>query len=121
MDESAHLDLWINVKGGDGTSPLGPRGHEPELLGRRGWTKHTINPGDHVKVVFAPLKSGEPGGTLMRATLADGTEMVNFGRGRRAEPLAVALSAVVVPTARHASVSDTPAADGSRRARSSVG
>ena len=33
------------------------------------------------KVAIAPLKSGEPGGTLMKATLSDGTEMVNFGRG----------------------------------------
>ena len=31
-------------------------------------------------MTIAPLKSGEPGGTLMRATLADGTEVVNFGR-----------------------------------------
>jgi hypothetical protein len=49
-------------------------------LGRRGWSKNTFKPGDRVKMVIAPLKSGEPGGTLLRATLADGTEMVMFGR-----------------------------------------
>ena len=77
-----HTFLWIDVKGADGkATKWGLEGMSPNFLGRRGWTKHTFNPGDHVKVVIAPLKSGEPGGTLMRATLADGTEMVNFGRG----------------------------------------
>lgn len=77
-----HTFLWIDVKGPDGkTTKWGLEGMSPNFLGRRGWTKHTFNPGDHLKVVIAPLKSGEPGGTLMRATLSDGTEMVNFGRG----------------------------------------
>jgi hypothetical protein len=76
-----HTFLWIDVKGADGkATKWGLEGMSPNFLGRRGWTKHTFNPGDHVKVVIAPLKSGEPGGTLMRATLQDGTEMVNFGR-----------------------------------------
>jgi hypothetical protein len=48
-------------------------------LGRRGWTKKTFEPGDEIKVVIWPLKSGEPGGTLQRATFPDGTEVVNFG------------------------------------------
>jgi len=77
-----HTWTWINVKGADGKlTRWGLEGMSPNFLGRRGWTKHTFNPGDHLKVVIAPLKSGEPGGTLMKATLADGTEMVNFGRG----------------------------------------
>ena len=53
----------------------------PNFLGRRGWTKNTFEPGDKIKVVIWPLKSGEPGGTLQSATLPDGTEVVNFGRG----------------------------------------
>jgi Family of unknown function (DUF6152) len=52
----------------------------PNYLGRRGWSKNTFKPGDHVKAVIYPLKSGEPGGTLLRATLPSGTEVVNFGR-----------------------------------------
>ena len=77
-----HTFLWIDVKGADGkTTKWGLEGMSPNFLGRRGWTKHTFNPGDHLKVTIAPLKSGEPGGTLMKATLSDGTEMVNFGRG----------------------------------------
>ncbi len=77
-----HTWTWVNVKNADGTvTKWGLEGMSPNFLGRRGWSKNTFKPGDHVKVVIAPLKSGEPGGTLMRATLSDGTQVVNFGRG----------------------------------------
>jgi hypothetical protein len=76
-----HTWTWINVKDADGKlTRWGLEGMSPNFLGRRGWSKNTFKPGDHVKMVIAPLKSGEPGGTLMRATLANGTEVVNFGR-----------------------------------------
>ena len=76
-----HTWTWVNVKGADGkVTRWGLEGMSPNFLGRRGWSKNTFKPGDHVKMVIAPLKSGEPGGTLMKATLANGTEVVNFGR-----------------------------------------
>jgi hypothetical protein len=76
-----HTWTWVDVKNDDGSvTRWGFEGMSPNFLGRRGWTKNTMKPGDHVKITFAPLKSGEPGGTLLRATLQDGTEMVNFGR-----------------------------------------
>ena len=76
-----HSWTWIDVKNADGTvTRWGLEGMSPNYLGRRGWSKNTFKPGDHVKMTIAPLKSGEPGGTLMRATLANGTEVVNFGR-----------------------------------------
>ena len=75
-----HTWTWINVKSPDGTvTKWGIEGMSPNFLGRRGWTKHTLSPGDHVKIVIAPLKNGEPGGTFLRVTLADGKEMVMFG------------------------------------------
>lgn len=77
-----HTFLWINVKNADGSSTRwGLEGMSPNFLGRRGWTKKTFEPGDEIKVVIWPLKSGEPGGTLQRATFPDGTEVVNFGGG----------------------------------------
>jgi hypothetical protein len=77
-----HTWTWIDVTNADGTKTRwGLEGMSPNYLGRRGWTKSTFKPGDRIKVVFWPLKSGEPGGTLQRATLPDGTEVVNFGRG----------------------------------------
>ena len=59
-----HTFLWINVKNADGSETRwGLEGMSPNFLGRRGWTKRTF----------------EPGGTLQRATLPDGSEVVNFG------------------------------------------
>ena len=77
-----HTFLWISVTNADGSKTRwGLEGMSPNFLGRRGWSKNTFEPGQKLKVVIWPLKSGEPGGTLQRAVLPDGTEMVNFGRG----------------------------------------
>ena len=76
-----HTWTWVDVKNADGTvTKYGFEGMSPNFLGRRGWSKSTMKPGDHVKITYAPLKSGEPGGTLLHATMSDGTEMIMFGR-----------------------------------------
>ena len=75
-----HTWTWLNVTNEDGSvTKWGLEGMSPNFLGRRGWSKNTLKSGDHIKVVIAPLKSGEPGGTFLRATLADGTNMTMFG------------------------------------------
>src|ERR1700684_2913235 len=74
-----HTWTWIDVpndKGGVDT--WGIEGMSPNFLGRRGWTKHPLNPGDKVTVTIAPLKEGKMGGTFLHATLPDGKEMVMF-------------------------------------------
>jgi len=77
-----HTWTWIDVEDADGAvTRWGLEGMSPNFLGRRGWSKNSLKPGDHVKVVVYPLKSGEPGGTFLRATLPDGTVKVMFGRG----------------------------------------
>ncbi|HEU4619901.1 MAG TPA: DUF6152 family protein [Gammaproteobacteria bacterium] len=75
-----HTWTWLNVKNDDGSvTRWGLEGMSPNFLGRRGWTRETLKPGDRVKVVIHPLKNGDPGGTFLRVTLADGTEKVMFG------------------------------------------
>jgi hypothetical protein len=77
-----HTWTWVDVKNDDGSvTKYGFEGMSPNFLGRRGWSKNTLKPGDHVKITYAPLKNGEPGGTFLRATLQDGKEMVMFGGG----------------------------------------
>ena len=74
-----HTWTWIDVpndKGGVDT--WGIEGMSPNFLGRRGWTKHTLNPGDKVTVTIYRLKEGKMGGTFLHATLPDGKEMVMF-------------------------------------------
>ena len=76
-----HTWTFLNVKGEDGTvTKWGIEGMSPNYLGRRGWSKETLQPGDHVKIVIYPLKNGSPGGTFLRATLPSGKTMVMFGR-----------------------------------------
>ena len=55
-------------------------GMSPDYLGRRGWTRTTLEPGDIVAITIHPLKSGAPGGIFLRAILEDGTAIVMFAR-----------------------------------------
>jgi hypothetical protein len=48
-------------------------GMTPDYLGRRGWTRYTLKPGDGVEITYFPYHDGAPGGMLVRAKLADGT------------------------------------------------
>jgi hypothetical protein len=50
-------------------------GRSPNVLSRRGWKKTTVSPGDKVTVVVYPLKTGQPGGAIVRLTLPDGREL----------------------------------------------
>jgi hypothetical protein len=74
-----HTWTWIDVpndKGGVDT--WGIEGMSPNFLGRRGWTKHTLSPGDKITMTIFPLKDGQKGGTFLHCTLPDGKEMVMF-------------------------------------------
>jgi hypothetical protein len=44
----------------------------PGVLVRSGWTKKSLQPGDHASFVIAPLRSGQFGGVLLKAILPDG-------------------------------------------------
>ncbi len=44
----------------------------PGVMGRSGWTKRSLNPGDRVTVTFSPLRDGGLGGSLRRVELPDG-------------------------------------------------
>ena len=44
----------------------------PGVMGRSGWSKRTLNPGDKVTVTFSPLRDGGLGGSLRRVQLPDG-------------------------------------------------
>ncbi len=52
-------------------------GQSPNGLARRGWTRHSLNAGDHVKIVINPLKDGSKGGSFKRAIFPDGRVLGN--------------------------------------------
>jgi Family of unknown function (DUF6152) len=47
----------------------------PGVLTRSGWTKRSLQPGDHAVFRYAPLRDGSPGGFLLRVSLPDGKEL----------------------------------------------
>jgi len=75
-----HSWIWIDVTAADGKpEQWGIEGMSPNYLARRGWSKHTLNPGDKVSVVIHPLKGADHGGSFLSVTLADGTVMRQSG------------------------------------------
>jgi hypothetical protein len=77
-----HTFTWIDVANEQGgIDTWGIEGMSPNYLGRRGWTKNTLKPGDRVSIIIFPLKDGQKGGTFLRCTLPDGKVMVMFNTG----------------------------------------
>jgi hypothetical protein len=49
--------------------------NSPSSLVRKGWKPKTLKPGDKITITLHPLRDGRSGGSLVSATLADGTRM----------------------------------------------
>ena len=47
----------------------------PGVLTRSGWTKRSLQPGDHAIFHYAPLRDGNPGGFLLTVTLPNGQQL----------------------------------------------
>jgi hypothetical protein len=75
-----HTWLWIMVPNDKGDlEQWGIEGMSPNFLGRRGWSKNTLKPGDKISVDIHPLRNGEKGGTFLNVTLPDGKQLKMFG------------------------------------------
>lgn len=68
-----HAYLEIDVKEPNGTvKRFTLEGTSINMMQRTGWRSNMIKFGDEVKVVMAPLLSGEPAGLLLEVTLPSG-------------------------------------------------
>jgi hypothetical protein len=77
-----HTWIWIQVPTADGgKEEWGVEGMSPNFLGRRGWSRETLKPGDKVTIVIHPVKDGSRGGSFLRVTLADGRVLDMMGGG----------------------------------------
>jgi hypothetical protein len=86
-----HSWIWIDVPDAKGVAQQwGIEGMSPNYLARRGWSKHTLKPGDKVSVLIHPLKGAEHGGSFLSVTLADGTVMRQSGGPPTPPPAATA-------------------------------
>ena len=79
-----HLHILMNVSDGKGgVVEYDIEGGTPNNQRRQGWNATILKPGDKISVVIRPLKNGDPGGNLIRATRADGTPVGNPPAGAR--------------------------------------
>jgi len=51
-------------------------GMNPLFLGRRGWTRLSLQPGDSIEVTFFPRRDGSRKGMFLRAIMPDGSMKV---------------------------------------------
>lgn len=69
-----HVYLQVDVPDEKGNvTSYAVEGSSPNELGRWGWKKSSIKPGDTVSVDIYPLRDGRPGGLLYSVTLSDGS------------------------------------------------
>lgn len=76
-----HITFVIEADAKDGAKDGAPpqtwvfEVSSPGVLTRSGWTKHSLQPGDHAVFHYAPLRDGNPGGFLLKVDLPDGKEL----------------------------------------------
>ena len=75
-----HTWLWLDVPNDKGGFTLYAfEGMSPNYLGRRGWSRTSLQPGDKITVNFFPFKDpAKKGGTLASATKDNGEILNNF-------------------------------------------
>lgn len=64
-----------DAKDGEPASSWVFEASSPGVLTRSGWTKRSLQPGDHAVFRYAPLRDGNPGGFLLKVTLPNGQEL----------------------------------------------
>src|SRR2546430_779900 len=57
-----HTFIFVDVPTDKGVETWAIEGMSPNYLGRRGWSKNSVRPGDRIAVSVRPLKEGKPGG-----------------------------------------------------------
>ncbi len=67
-----HTFIWVEVTNDKGVvETWAIEGMSPNYLGRRGWSKNSVKPGDKITVSIRPLKEGKTGGMFIRAQIGD--------------------------------------------------
>ena len=72
-----HTQIYLDVSDDKGTVVhWSIESQSPTVLTRNGWTRHSLNPGDHITITLIPAKNGAPvgfsGTTQGKVVLPDG-------------------------------------------------
>jgi Family of unknown function (DUF6152) len=83
-----HCVVWLLIQPAGGGDPQewSIETTSPGVLTRSGWTRHSLNPGDHVSVEFNPLRDGSHGGGLNSVTLLDTGQTLKASFGDSEKP-----------------------------------
>jgi hypothetical protein len=74
-----HLLLMLDVKGENGeVAHWILESQSPTVMYPTGYRKDTFKPGDVVTVTARPAKNGQPVGSILEATTADGTKLSRY-------------------------------------------
>ena len=68
-----HSFIQVNVEQDGKVVEWSLEGGSPNILSRNGWKRTVLQPGDAVRILIYPLKSGEPGGSFIEVHKQDGT------------------------------------------------
>ena len=75
-----HTWVWLDVPNDHGgVDTWGFEGMSPNYLGRRGWTRATLKPGDKLTITYRPMKDGEKGGMWISGKRASGEVLMMSG------------------------------------------
>ena len=79
-----HTWLYMTVDDGKGGKvEWAVEGRAPGVLGRIGWDRYVLKPGEKVTVHASPAKDGSKVGIIARVTKEDGTILGNSGPGNQ--------------------------------------
>jgi len=72
-----HITFVIekDAKGGEAATTWVFEVSSPGVLTRSGWTKRSLQPGDHAVFRYLPLRDGSLGGFLQKVTLPSGQDL----------------------------------------------
>jgi hypothetical protein len=72
-----HVWIQLNVANAKGTvEEWGFETASPNVLGRRGWSRTTMQPGDKISITYHPSRDRGHGGAVMSVTLPSGKVLV---------------------------------------------
>ena len=75
-----HVVLYMDVTDENGNvSNWGLESMNVSSLGRRGFSRNTLRPGDEITAKFNPAYADAPRGVIRTIILEDGTEVLQFG------------------------------------------
>jgi len=75
-----HTFLYVTAPGKGGASERWAfEGMSPNHLGRTGWSKRTLKPGDKINLTYYSLKDGRKGGFNVSVTMANGQTLRQLG------------------------------------------